>query len=263
MSGALRFEWVRLRTLRSTWWLALASVAATASMAWGAASALPAGPFGEHQAVTLLTAGAPSLVLVPAGVLMAVVGVFALGHEFRFGTLRATLLAVPGRWRLLLAKAAVVGLFAAVVAVCCSAVSWAVGYTIHGEQLLRLPWDSQTVARAVGGYVGFVTLCALFGLALAGVCRGVAVAMAAILAVPLLLEPAVVQLLRQPDLEPLRAAGSFLPFAAGERMFALTGRTLPDWGPALTPLIGGATMAGYVLVLLVAAAVSLRARDVG
>ncbi len=250
MIRAIRYELIRLRTIRSTWWLALLSLLATGSISWAIAANLQAGPLDVADIAVLLTGGALYSPLVPPAVFMAVLGVLALGHEYRYSSIRATLTAIPRRSRVLAAKTLTVALAAAVVAVLSLAVSWGVGFAVLGERMLDLPWTEHPLPRISGGYVAFVVLSALLGLALAGLFRNVPAALVAILVIPLVLEPVLAVVLGFEVLRPMREAGKFLPFAAGRQMLVPGVSTPAGYGEPLTPVSGGLTMSAYVAALL-------------
>jgi ABC-2 type transport system permease protein len=96
-----RMEWIKLRTLRSTWWTIGISVA-------GAVAIGVAVGHGTKNAPGDLTNNALGG-LVPGLLLAGVLGVLVMTSEYSSGTIRATLAAVPARPLLLAAKAAVFG----------------------------------------------------------------------------------------------------------------------------------------------------------
>ena len=65
--------------------------------------------------VAAVTGGGANAPVPMAVVLLAVLGVFASGHEYRYGTIQPTLTTVPQRVRLFTAKVLVVGATALVV----------------------------------------------------------------------------------------------------------------------------------------------------
>jgi ABC-type transport system involved in multi-copper enzyme maturation permease subunit len=94
-------EWIKLRSLRSTWLTLAIAVAASAGIALtiGSSSTTSGGMFVGNTLVGMLI-----------GVLLiGVVGVLAMTSEYTSGTIRATFAAAPRRLRVLAAKAAVVG----------------------------------------------------------------------------------------------------------------------------------------------------------
>jgi hypothetical protein len=94
-------EWIKLRTLRSTWWTMGISVAAAAAIGVAVGH-------GTKNASGDLTNNALAG-LVPGLLLAGVLGVLVMTSEYSSGMIRATLAAVPGRPLLLAAKAAVFG----------------------------------------------------------------------------------------------------------------------------------------------------------
>ena len=102
-----RMEWIKLRTLRSTWW-ALAITAAG-----GAVMAVVIGLNTISRNADLtnnVLAG-----VIPGLLLIGVLGVLVITSEYTSGMIRATLAAVPRRPLLLAAKAGVFGAMALAV----------------------------------------------------------------------------------------------------------------------------------------------------
>ena len=96
-----RMEWIKLRTLRSTWWTV--GIAVAGAVAIGVA--VGHGTKNASGDVTNNALGG----MVPGLLLAGVLGVLMMTSEYSSGTIRATLAASPGRPRLLAAKAAVFG----------------------------------------------------------------------------------------------------------------------------------------------------------
>ena len=134
MTAALRYEWARLRTLRSTWWLSAGSLIVGVGFTLIAAliirfSLRDAELSGESldgdmarfyvdAAMTQFSNVDPMFYLL--AFVAAIIGVLSWGHEYRHGMIRATLTAVPQRWAVFTAKFVVVGLWvAALVVISC------------------------------------------------------------------------------------------------------------------------------------------------
>ena len=101
---AARMEWIKLRSLRSTWWVLALTVAGAAGIA------VAVGVNTEDAAADLTNNALAGIAL---GLLLAgVLGVLAMTGEYSSGTIRATLAAVPNRPLVLAAKAAVFGALA-------------------------------------------------------------------------------------------------------------------------------------------------------
>ncbi|HSZ41404.1 MAG TPA: hypothetical protein VK817_15725 [Trebonia sp.] len=105
----LAFEWVKLRSVRANWVTALAAAAATLGVTVIVARTAAAVP--AHQATGSL---APLLASFLASgeytiLPVSVLGVLAFTSEYASGLIRTTFAAVPHRWAVLAAKAAVLG----------------------------------------------------------------------------------------------------------------------------------------------------------
>jgi hypothetical protein len=94
-------EWIKLRSLRSTWWTLAITVA-------GAVSVGVTVGLNTKNAGGDLTSNALAGIL-PALLLTSVLGVLTMTSEYTSGMIRSTLAAVPSRPMLLAAKAAVFG----------------------------------------------------------------------------------------------------------------------------------------------------------
>ena len=159
--AALRMEWVRLTTLRSTLVLVALAVGLGVAVALVLSTAVRDEPLDPEIGAVLLTSGSALVPLPLAAVLMAVLGVLAVGHDYRHGLVRPVLAAVPQRSALVLARLYVVTGVAAVVTVVSMSANAGVGFLVTGQ---RPPLDGQ-VLRAMAGYVLLVVLWTWLGAA--------------------------------------------------------------------------------------------------
>jgi ABC-2 type transport system permease protein len=263
MIGALRYEWARLRTLRSTWWLLVLALLFHGLIAYAVArSVAPGDPLDTPLVTALLTGGAGVAPLAFPAVFMGVVGIFAFGHEYRHGLIRTTFTVLPRRGAVLTAKAVMTALWSAVVAVLALAVAYGVAWLELRERWTASLLFPGAAERVLVGFVALVVLTALLGLALAGLFRNIPAALAVLLVTPLVVEPVITGLLTLNALEPVRALGPYLPFSAAQRMLALTSEPLAaGLATPLTPLGGGLTFLGYVAALTALTGLLLRKRD--
>jgi ABC-2 type transport system permease protein len=103
-SHAARMEWIKLRSLRSTWWVLAVTVA-------GAVAIAVAVGVNTEDATADLTNNA--LAGISLGLLLSgVLGVLVMTGEYSSGMIRATLAAIPNRPLVLAAKATVFGIVA-------------------------------------------------------------------------------------------------------------------------------------------------------
>ena len=256
MTDALKYEWTRLRTLRSTWWLLGTSVVLAALIAFLFAQFVDE-PDGS---LVLALTGLAGQAIPITGILMGLVGAFAIGHEYRYGTIRVTLPVVPRRGALLLAKVLVVAAFSVVVAALSVAVAYLVVLLWPGSTLLDDPIDDGVLARVLVGYVLLTLIYAMIGMALAGLLRNLPGAIVLLIVWPLVIESLLTFLTLIPALEGLQDETRFLPFYAGQQLVA-TGPALGNPFPVVGPWEGGAIFGGTALVLLVLWAVLFRRRD--
>ena len=272
MRDALAYEWVRIRTVRSTWVLTVLALVLTAlpavAIVLNPVTGAPVGDpeqfrvVGDQEAYAqVLTAPAQ---LAP--LLMGLLGAFAFGHEYRYGTMRTALTALPVRDRLAAAKVLVVALWAAAVGVLGVAVAALVLVLFRGERYAPgVSLTEGTTVRVAVGVVLYVVLIALLGLTLGWLFRNVPAAVTVLLVVPLVVEPLLRALLALNVLEPISGLGRYLPYGAGGRLYAYSSRIDPEVPAAfrndLTPLAGGLTLALTVAALVALAHVLFRRRD--
>jgi ABC-2 type transport system permease protein len=257
MSSALRFEWVRLRTLRSTYWLIGIGLLITAGVAFIIAYATRNDPLDADIAAQVLTGGADFATFIP--VFMAIIGIFSTGHEYRHGTIQPTLTAIPQRSRLLLAKIIMVSLCAVVVVALSLAINLVIGMIFWGEA----PSFGEPLDQVIPGYFVLVILYGICGLALAQLFRGVPSAIVVLLVTPLLVEGLISGLSLVPALDWLQPALKFLPFGAGSRLLA-TGPYDPQGGPDfdfLSRWASGGVFAAFVAIILAVAWYLFKKRD--
>jgi ABC-2 type transport system permease protein len=101
LAQAARMEWIKLRSLRSTWWTLAVTVAGTVGI--GVAVGLNSRNASEDLTNNALAGVVPGLLLAGA------LGVLTMTSEYTSGTIRVTLAAIPRRPLVLAAKAAVFG----------------------------------------------------------------------------------------------------------------------------------------------------------
>ena len=160
MKNALAYEWVRVRSLRSTWLLLVgAGVLQFASgLYWGLKRDL-----GDLDAFV----SAFGLVDRLGAVLVAAVGITAFGLDHQHGTLATTRLVLRSPARIVTARALVtagLGLLTGVLMVVLTAAGVLTGGGV-------LPADAGAAGRAVGAVLLLTVLSGLAGVALGGLLR--------------------------------------------------------------------------------------------
>ncbi|KRF19020.1 hypothetical protein ASG90_03820 [Nocardioides sp. Soil797] len=127
MIAAFKYEWQRLTTLASTWWITGSSIGVSVGFTFLVCMFmrlnLPGelkGDVSKDDSRFFLEAGMtqfsnvdPFYYLVAFAI--AILGVLSWGHEYRHGMIRATLTAVPNRTAVWTAKFVTIGVWVAVV----------------------------------------------------------------------------------------------------------------------------------------------------
>ena len=109
MTSALRYEWRRITTVRSTWIMAALAVLVVVAFAALIASFTDTGAGFSPEGDPMTTPGTLAMfvnafVVQLAAVFLSVVAAQAIGQDYRHGMIRLTLSAFPRRSRILAAK---------------------------------------------------------------------------------------------------------------------------------------------------------------
>jgi ABC-2 type transport system permease protein len=165
---AARMEWIKLRSLRSTWWTLAVTIAAAAAIAVAVG-------VNTEDATADLTNNA--LAGISVGLLLTgILGVLTATSEHSSGTIRSTLAAIPNRPLVLAAKAAVFGAVALVAGEAASFVAFFAGRAALPAGVAGPALGQPGVLRAVAlGGAGYC-LIGLLGLGLGAVVRHTPVA---------------------------------------------------------------------------------------
>lgn len=257
-AGLLSSEWTKIRSVRSTVWSLLAFVVVAIGFSTLVAFVVSdnwdkPGPHPEH--VTLLTD--PTAVIFGAGfgigqLALCVLGVIVISSEYSTGAIRSSLLAVPRRIPMLAAKAAVFAVIDVVVsAVTVFAVFFIAVAILRSHVSITL--SQPGVTRAVIGGILYLTVLGLFALAIGGLIRHTAGAIATVIALVLVVPPLI-------SLIPGTIANhihGYLPTVAG----VLIGQTRQQPADVLSPWQGFGVFCLWTAVLLAASGWLLVRRD--
>ena len=248
-TGPLVAEWIKFRSVRSTWILLAAVVvllvAVPAFAAVGAVVGSTSGAgSGEMDVLSALLAG-----VNPVEFLVAALGALAVTGEYSSGLIRVTLAAVPRRLPVLRAKVLVVGAVTLVTGlVAVSAAYLGVRLVLvaaHVPTVAAGPSAVFVTALGTGAYLSGI---ALIGMGFGWVVRSTVGSLASFFG--LMYVPPLLALV--PGVAPV---APFLPSNAGG---ALLRASVAE--PAMAA-VGGAAFAAWIAALLVVAALVLRRRD--
>jgi ABC-2 type transport system permease protein len=265
-AGVVRAEWIKLFSLRSTWWTLGLTVALMAGFAllqaWGVGLMLDgrirAGAPGgaEVEGPFRITGAEVAIGGYQVGVLtLAVLGALLLTGEYSTGAIRSTLAAVPRRLPVLAAKA--LTLMVATLGV--SAVSLVAGSLaaapILSDHDLLPALDEPRTWQVFGGLTFLFVVAGVFALGLGAIIRSTAGTIT-VVATVLLLLPGVLQFV---NVDWIQDAVAFLPLPAATSFLSVSNAFTA--ASPLTPWEGAGVVGAYAVTALTAGSVVLRYRD--
>jgi ABC-type transport system involved in multi-copper enzyme maturation permease subunit len=254
----LRTEWTKIRSVRSTLWtlviFAVVSLGLTGLLTWLTIRALSNSRAGARAS----TIGAdPVNFILGTGLglgqlAICVLGALVITSEYSSGTIRASLLAVPRRFPMIIAKGVVFGVLVFVVAEAVSFGSYFIGAAIvHSRFPVSL--SQPGVTRAVIGSGLYLTVLGLFALAIGSLIRHTAGAITTVIGLVLVIFPLT-------GLLPYSWGAhihAYLPTVAGQ----LITNDHQQAGQLLSPWQGFGVFCAWTALLLVAGGYLLQRRD--
>jgi ABC-2 type transport system permease protein len=241
--GAVAMEWVKLRTLRSTTWVAGAGLALSVGL--GVVAGYNTRNAGGDPTSNVLSG------VILGQVVLGVLGVLVMTSEYSSGTIRGTLATVPRRPLVLAAKATVCAVAGLVVGEITTFASFLLGIAMLRPPVPHPSLGDPAVLRAVVLTGLYLALIGLTGLGIGAIVRhspaGVAVCVGGLFVLPLIAGAA-------------RAigAGRFLPeLIAGNSLAAVK----PVAGFGWSPWLELGIVAAYPVLLLTAGRWLLVRRD--
>jgi hypothetical protein len=248
-----RMEWLKLRSVRSTWWTLLVLAAALIGLAilvmvhqhWATMSAADRASFDPtNDSYAGLAIGQLAI---------GVLGVLAVSSEFSSGMIRATFAAVPRRPQVLAAKAAIVAAVTLVAGEVLAFAAFAIGQAVLKSPAPHATLAQPGVLRAVLMAGAYPTLIGLIGLGLGALIRHTAGAISAVVGVlfvlPLILVPLGTSI--------QHSAGRFMPMLIAENSMTAV-KPVPH---SLSPGLGFAMLCLYAAAALAAGGWALVRRD--
>jgi hypothetical protein len=162
-------EWIKLRTVRSSWWLSVAGVLAMVATGVG----VGLGYRGHHPVATAAQIVDNSVGgAVLAQLFLGAFGVLAMTSEYSSGTIRSTFAAVPRRSRVLTAKALVYGGWALAAGLVAAFAGFAAGQlAIRGSAVPLASLGDPGILRATALTGVYLGIAGLLGLALGALLR--------------------------------------------------------------------------------------------
>jgi ABC-2 type transport system permease protein len=258
--GALRSEFTKIRSVRSTRWTLLAMIVLTVGL--GAIATY--GQTKSHRAPyfdpTAWSLGGVWL----TELLIGLIGTLVITSEYSTGMIRTSLTALPQRGLLLAAKAVALAVVAFVAGLIGSFASFFVGQAIMSSHHLSTTLGHVGVLRAVIGAALYLTVGGLLAFGIGLLIRHTAAALVTAVAVLFFL-PIVGNLLPH-GLQ--NHVDKWLPTAAGAQIWTVnhaphlnSASPIGASGPMFSAWTGFALFCGYAAIVVAAGLILFRRRD--
>jgi ABC-type transport system involved in multi-copper enzyme maturation permease subunit len=250
----LRSEWLKLKTLRSTW-IALGAAAVVLVLAAGLIAnhmhGVLAHPSSIHDPEDRNVLTTPLHGFGLTQLIIGVLGVLAVTGEYATGMIRATFSAVPKRLPVLWAKLIVFGTLGFVAMLVTTLAAFFTAQAVLGTYSIGL--SAPHALRVVVALAGYLTLVGLLGMGLGFIVRSTAGGIASLVGLVLVL-PGILAAFNSSW---ANNVSHYVPLQAGLAMFNDT----PSTGGDLSPGAGTAVMIAWVMASVIAAAVLVVKRD--
>lgn len=252
-------EWIKLRSLRSTWWTLAVGLLFLPAFAVSRVASIAQVP---EAAGTEWMVGA---VYVTSGVALTqlafcTLGVLVVSGEYGTGQVRSTFLASPGRLSVLAAKLVVTCAAVAVASLVGVALAWAASAPFFDETGMSIDLTRSEDLRILLGVPLYLATAAALAFGIGTIVRSSAAGVATVLGVLLVVENGLAAI----PWGPVQTLAAHLPASAGSRLLqsdvAGSVITVSD-STALTPWEGYGVMLAWVVAILVVAGVLVRRRD--
>src|SRR5665213_110778 len=255
-AGVIKSEWIKIRSLRSTWFSLLAAVVMIVGLGPLFSAIHPSrvehgtGPGGQLSLdATQISLRGIFLAQLAIGVL----GVLVITGEYSTGMIRSSLAAVPHRQPVLVAKALVFGVVVFVVSVASTFTGFLLGQQAQASTYAQASLGTHDAIRAIVGGAIYLTLIGLLAVGLGFLVRNTAGAIATLFGI-VLVAPILASALPEPYSNDV---SKYLPLNAGTQIL-LTRNFDPT---QLSPWVGLGVTGLYAVVALIAGAVMLKRRD--
>lgn len=183
-----------------------------------------------------------------AGIFSALAGVLLVTSEYRYGTIRPTILFTPYRSRVLAAKVISGALAGIVFGIVGEALGWALGYVILSGRGITFALSGGDVAQLALGALGGIALWGAIGAGLGGIVRNQVGAVITLLAWGFVVSPLLFGL--------VPSVGHFMPSYSQDALVGLTTQHL------LKPVVGGIVLVAWAVLLAVVGVAMSARRDV-
>jgi ABC-type transport system involved in multi-copper enzyme maturation permease subunit len=244
MTAQLRSELLKWRTTRTLILLLLFAIGLTLLVACGEVLSHNAHKLAQEDYQRTIFSTAGGVVVLFA----TLAGLISVTTEFRYGTIRPTLLFEPRRRVFLAAKLAAAALAAGLVAVGCLLASWGGGLLLLSARNVDIVLTSAHGITIVLGTIAASALGAMLGVAIGALIRNQVGAVVAVAAYAFIVDASL--------FSAVPSVGRYLPGKASDAMAGLPTAHL------VTPAVGVAVYSTWTLAFLIAAAIRTERTDV-
>jgi ABC-2 type transport system permease protein len=261
--GILHSEWIKLTSLRSTFWCFGVLIFLTLGLAalFGWTLSLDGVDFdaATKQAYAVQSA---TLSIGMSQLVIAVLGALVITGEYGTGMIRSTLTAVPARLPALFGKVLVFGATTFVISLVSIVLAALLSAPLLAANGISVNFGDTAYWAALVGAAGYLALIGVLSTAIGTIIRSSAGAIAVVLGLILVL-PTIVQVFAAiTQTQWIADLGSFLPDGAGGRMYAYVSGFVDNGGQlTLEPWQGALVLLAWVAALLGLASVLLKRRD--
>ncbi len=248
--NSIRSEWVKFHGLTSN----LVLTGFTLLLLIGNGAAMPwAYVFRDRGSAQADYDAYPEMVIDKTGyvgVLLAILGALVVANEYRSGQIKTTMLSVPRRTHVLVAKATTVGTVSFLVGLISAAISLTIAPPILATAGYGYELAASDAVRLILGSGLYLATLAVIGIAIGALVRNVVASVLGVLGL-LLVMPVIPQMFSDVGGQ----ITAYFPIQAGFLLLA------PPEPHTLGPWIGYLVLAGWAIVLFLVAAVVLSRRD--
>jgi ABC-2 type transport system permease protein len=252
-AGALRSEFTKIRSVRSTYWTLLAMFVVVVGFgALASAGAAHGGPHGPN-----FDPARQSLAGLYVGqLIIGVLGVLVISSEYSTGMIRTTLTTNPHRGVMIAAKGVVFTLVALVTSLVTSFAAFFLGQALMSSDHISTTIGSPNVLRAVIGGALFLTACGVLAFGLGLLIRHSAGGIGAVVGL-LFVVTILVSFLPETW---QNHVDKWIPALAGGQVWMATAQP-PGDTPMFGPWPSFAILCGYAAIAVAAAVILFRKRD--
>ncbi len=251
-TGALRSEFTKIRSVRSTYWSLIAMIVITIGI--GALASIGAthngGGGSDFDPTQQSLFG-----LYLAQLVMVVLGAMTITSEYATGMIHTSLTAMPRRTSLFAAKAAVFAVVALLAGLIASFGAFFVGQAIMSGKHINATIGQPDVLRAVIGGGLFLLVCGMLAYGIGAILRHTAAAISVSIVLLFVLSILVNALPQSWQ----NSVDKWIPAIAGGQIWtvkAVSGRT-----PVFAPWTGFGVFCGYAAIACIGGLILFRRRD--